>query len=543
MKITESYIVNKDKFKDVNIQMPLFDDVLMKQRTKEQPKWLHFGGGNLYRCFHAKVAQDLLNQNLLETGIVVVENFGEALIKEVYQKNNNRSLTVTMKVDGSFEKELIASTSDAYFVNKNEEAVATVSNYFKQKSLQLVTLTITEKGYGVKDSAGQLLKTVESDINVGPKYDELTNTMSQLAYFLLKRYEAGKLPLALVSTDNFSHNGDRLKEALKTVVMGWVSLGHVSKDFATYLFESNNVSFPYSMIDRITPGPSEKIAVALEAQGIENMVLIPTSFGASLANFVNTEETCYLAIEDHFPNGRPAFEKVNNVYLADRETINKVDLMKVTTCLNPLHTSLAITGCLFGYESIYETVQDKDLLALIEYIGYKEGLPVVQDPKIIDPKRFIDEAIYKRFMNPNIPDTPQRIATDTSQKLAVRFGETIASYVNSSNLEVKELTFIPFVIAAWCRYLMGIDDAGNSFEPSPDPLYEELFSCVQHLRLGSDNDVHKALAPILSNRELFGMDLYLIGLGAKIEKIMEQLVSKPFAVRETLQIMIREEKF
>lgn len=90
--------------------------------------------------------------------------------------------------------------------------------------------------------------------------------------------------------------------------------------------------------------------------------------------------------------------------------------MKVTTSLNPLHTALAVTGCLLGYQSISAEMQDDDLVGLIKGIGYLEGLPVVENPGIIDPKQFIDEVINKRLPNPYIPDTPQRIATDTSQK-------------------------------------------------------------------------------------------------------------------------------
>lgn len=89
--------------------------------------------------------------------------------------------------------------------------------------------------------------------------------------------------------------------------------------------------------------------------------------------------------------------------------------MKVCTCLNPLHTTLAIFGCLLGFDRIYKEVQDKDLLHLIEQVGFIEGLPVVENPEIIKPIDFINEVIYKRFANPNIPDMPQRIASDTSQ--------------------------------------------------------------------------------------------------------------------------------
>ena len=84
--------------------------------------------------------------------------------------------------------------------------------------------------------------------------------------------------------------------------------------------------------------------------------------------------------------------------------------------------------------------------------------------------------------NPFMPDTPQRIATDTSQKLPIRFGETIKSYLQHPELKLSNLVVIPMVFAGWCRYLMGVDDAGESFTPSADPLLEtmqQLLSGVQ----------------------------------------------------------------
>lgn len=541
MKITDSYIENKHQFEEANIKIPSFDDQKIQENTFTHPRWIHFGGGNLYRCFHAKIAQELLNSNDLESGIIVVENFGSNLVNEVYEKNANRSLSVVMKADGTFERELIASTAKACFINRNHtEQLPFLNDAFINKGLQLVTLTITEKGYATKNSAGKVLSVIADDIRSGPKFELLKTTMGQLAYFLYQRFRNGAAPLAVVSTDNFSHNGDRLKEAVQIIVEGWLAEGYVNHDFSNYLFESNLISFPYSMIDRITPGPSKEIAAQLASDGIEGMELLEKSV-PPLAAFVNTEEVHYLAIEDHFPNGRPPLEKVQGVFLADRETVNKIDLMKVTTCLNPLHTALAITGSLLGFSSIYDEVQDKDLLGLIEKIGYQEGLPVVENSEIINPNNFIDEVIYKRFMNPNIPDTPQRIATDTSQKLGIRFGETFKSYLKAPNLNVTSLTFIPFTIAAWCRYLMAIDDNGEQFVPSPDPLYTELYEYVKSIKLGDAIDVHQHLGPILQNKEIFGLDLYEMGIGEKIEAIFEQLIEGPQAVRNTLHALLEKE--
>ena len=136
-----------------------------------------------------------------------------------------------------------------------------------------------------------------------------------------------------------------------------------------------------------------------------------------------------------------------------RETVNKVEKMKVCTCLNPLHTALAVFGCLLDYKLISKEMKDKDLVSLVREIGYVEGLPVVVDPGIINPKTFIDQVLNVRIPNPFMPDTPQRIATDTSQKLAIRFGETIKAYV-AKGLDLKNLRDIPLVFAGWLMVKM-----------------------------------------------------------------------------------------
>ena len=90
--------------------------------------------------------------------------------------------------------------------------------------------------------------------------------------------------------------------------------------------------------------------------------------------------------------------------MTDRETVNNVERMKVTTCLNPLHTALAVYGCLLGYTSIAAEMRDPQLGKLVERIGYDEGMPVVVDPGILSPRDFIAEVIRDRLPNPFIPE-------------------------------------------------------------------------------------------------------------------------------------------
>lgn len=253
--------------------------------------------------------------------------------------------------------------------------------------------------------------------------------------------------------------------------------GLVEAGFDTYI-HSDAVSFPWTMIDKITPRPDEGVKKLLADAGFEDVEPVVTAKNTYVAPFVNAEEPEYLVIEDEFPNGRPPLEKAG-VMFADRETVDKVEKMKVCTCLNPLHTALAVFGCLLGYTQIYKEMEDPQLRKLVETIGYQEGLPVVADPGIIRPADFLREVLEVRMPNPFMPDAPQRIACDTSQKLAVRFGETIKAYQTREDLETADLKLIPLVLAGWCRYLMGVDDMGREFPLSPDPLLAEIRPVVK----------------------------------------------------------------
>lgn len=258
-----------------------------------------------------------------------------------------------------------------------------------------------------------------------------------------------------------------------------------------------------------------------------------TSRKTYIAPFVNAEGPQYLVIEDKFPNGRPALEKAG-VYMTDRETVNKVERMKVTTCLNPLHTALAVYGCVLGYTLIADEMKDPQLKELVHQIGLAEGMPVVTDPGILSPADFVDEVIQVRFPNPFMPDAPQRIATDTSQKVGIRYGETIKSYVAKYG-DAKKLTAIPLALAGWCRYLLAVDDKGEAFELSADPMIPELTRALAGIEVGKPESYTGQLKGILSNANIFGIDLYEAGIGERIEEMFVEEIAGPGAVRATLK--------
>lgn len=531
MKLNQANL--QDGFwKEHQIKIPDFDVAAMVKETAEHPVWLHFGAGNIFRGFIAELQQRLLEQGKAESGIIASDTFDYDIIDKIYRPYDNLTLLVGLKPDGTTENEIIASVADSVKADSSDsEEMKKLSAIFTNPSLQMVSFTITEKGYALADMKGELFQVVREDIENGPQ--KARHAMSMVTALLFARFVNGAAPIAMVSMDNCSHNGEKLMTSVLTIAEAWKEKGYVTEEFLAYLQDESKVSFPWSMIDKITPRPAKDVEEMLAKAGVEEMAPIITGKNTFIAPFVNAEIPQYLVVEDKFPNGRPALEDAG-VYMTDRDTVNNTERMKVTTCLNPLHTALAVYGCLLGYNHIAKEMSDPQLKGLIEKIGYQEGMPVVVNPKILDPMDFIHEVIDVRLPNPFIPDMPQRIATDTSQKIPIRFGETIKSYLASPELKAEDLVYIPLALAGWCRYLLGIDDEGKEMEVSSDPMLEELSGYLAGIKLGDPQSADGKLQPILSNPVLFGVNLYEAGLGEKVEGMFRELIAGTGAVRATL---------
>ncbi|MBQ2813053.1 MAG: mannitol dehydrogenase family protein, partial [Clostridia bacterium] len=130
---------------------------------------------------------------------------------------------------------------------------------------------------------------------------------------------------------------------------------------------------------------------------------------------------------------------------------------------------------------------------------------------------------------------PQRIACDTSQKVAIRFGETIKSYIAREDLDQTTLTYIPLALAGWLRYVLAIDDNGNAFECSPDPMLETMQNQLSAVSFGDPASVKGNIDAILTNDTLFGVDLKKVGLADKVEGMLAEMIAGPGAVRATLK--------
>ena len=521
MKLTDilSGSFNAAEWEAKGYQIPSYDINALREKTAKEPTWVHFGGGNIFRAFPAAILDDALNTGKYDRGVIVAETFDFEVVDKAYKPYDNLSLLVSLCSDGSIEKKVIGSVTEALKADKQFPDWERLKEVFRAPSLQMISFTITEKGYGFN----------EADLARGL---DAVFAMGKVTALLLERYNAGKLPLTVQSMDNCSHNGDKVKAGVFAYAQRWVADGIAPEGFLDYLKDESRITFPWSMIDKITPRPHQKVKEMLEADGFEDNNYIETEKHTFTAPFVNSEEVQYLVIEDNYTNGRPPLDLGGALYTT-RETVDKVETMKVTTCLNPLHTAMSIYGCMLGYTLISAEMKDEDLRPFIQKIGYIEAMPVVVDPGILNPYEFIGAVINKRLPNPFMPDAPQRIAMDTSQKLPIRFGETLKKYI-ARGLDKGNLVLIPLVLAGYARYLKGLDDNGEPFSPSPDPLLEELQAIVAPLELGRPGQDWSCLKKLYSRADIFGVDLYKAGLGEQVEGMVRELYAGPGAVRATL---------
>ncbi len=536
LKMNKENLKNTDAWQNADVILPKFNIDDMVKNTKNSPTWLHFGAGNIFRAFVAMLSQKMLNECAVQTGIIAADTFDYDIIDKIYTPFDNLTMGVTLNADGTTSREIIASVAEALRANyQDEEHFARLKEIFKAPSLQIASYTITEKGYALDMPNGEIMPLVAEDMKTGPLKPR--HAMSVSAALLLERFNNGKLPLAVVSMDNCSHNGEKLQTSIVRIAKAWVENGFASEDFIAYLTDENCVSFPWSMIDKIVPRPAENVQKMLSDAKIEDMAPIITSRNTYIAPFVNAERPQYLVVEDKFPAGRPPLESAG-VYLTNRQTVNCTERMKVTTCLNPLHTAMSVYGCMLGYTLICEEMKDDDIVKLITRLGYVEGLPVVEDPGILSPKEFIDEVMKQRLPNPFMPDAPQRIATDTSQKVGIRFGETIKSYI-ATGRDLNELVSVSLALAGWLRYLLAVDDEGNAFEVSADPLKDTLQQQLQGIKVGAPETYSGQLMQILNNASIFGVDLVEIGMAKKIEEYFVKMLSGKGAVRELLKAELK----
>ena len=518
---------SREAFREKGYRLPSYEREVLKRRTSEAPVWLHFGAGNIFRAYQADLMEQLLERGEADRGIIVAEAYDEEILDRAYRPFDDLSLSVVLHSDGRTDKKIIGCITESLKADRAfPEDWERLREIFRKESLQMVTFSITENGYGAP----------EEDVRRGLTAE---TTMGKVTALLYERFLAGGMPLTLQSMDNMSLNGDKVRAAVSAYAEGWCLSGLVPEAFSAYVGDESRIACPLCMIDKITPRPDPRVQKMLAEEGFRDNEWIETVRHSFTAPYVNAEETGYLVVEDRYPNGRPPLEKAGVIF-TDRETVEKTERMKVGTCLNPLHTALAVFGCMMGFRLVSDIMADPDLLSYLEHLGNDEGLPVCESPGILDPKQFMDECLYQRFPNVYVPDTPQRIAVDTSTIIAIRFGGTLKRYLERGK-DLNELTFIPLLFAGYARYLRGLSDDLEPFRCSPDDRLNVLQPIVAGLEVREGEQEFSCLHELFQHSEIFGIDLYAAGLGGKVEAMTKELFQGKGAIRRTLRKYLGKE--
>ena len=240
MKLTLNGIKEHEAWENAGIQLPGYDVEKISAKAKEAPVWVHFGIGNIFRVFIGGIADGLLEEGILDRGITCVETFDFDVVDKIYKPYDNLVLAVTLKADGSTDKQVIGSLTEAIKAQSNvPEEWNRLKEIFTDPGLQMISFTITEKGYALKNAEGNYFPFVQADIDNGP--EKPGAAMAVVCALLFERFKAGKHPLAVVSMDNCSHNGEKLQNSILTMAKEWEKKGFVDADFVASLSDEKQI--------------------------------------------------------------------------------------------------------------------------------------------------------------------------------------------------------------------------------------------------------------------------------------------------------------
>lgn len=274
MELTRKSIQEqREAFLQAGYRLPEFDYDKVKAATDAAPAWIHFGAGNIFRAFQCNVLQNLLNRGIADTGLIAVEGFDYEIIEKMYWPHDNLSILATLKADNTVDKTIVGSITESLVLDSaNQAQYDRLKQIFAAPSLQMASFTITEKGYALTDARGNLLPAIAADYANGPQAPD--SYLGKVVSLLYHRYISGKKPIAMVSMDNCSHNGDKLAAAVWAFADAWCKNGLAEAGFAVYVRDPQSVSYPWSMIDKITPRPDAKVEALLNQDGIDRKSVV-----------------------------------------------------------------------------------------------------------------------------------------------------------------------------------------------------------------------------------------------------------------------------
>ncbi|MFK3780856.1 mannitol dehydrogenase family protein [Agrobacterium sp. NPDC089420] len=390
---------------------------------------VHFGVGNFHRAHQAVYLDDLFNTGtdhdfaiigagVLPSDAVMREKLAaQDFLTTVVEQDNNRT---GARVTGPMID--ILKVGDT----------KTIINTLADPKIRIVSMTITEGGYFI-DASGSFNPQHPAIAEDGKNPASPKTVFGLIVAGLKARRDKGLQPFTVMSCDNIPHNG----KVTKNAVVGLAALSDPA--FANWIGE--NVAFPNSMVDRITPATGERErTIARDDFGIED-------------NWpVFCEEFKQWVMEDNFPAGRPALEKAGVQFVTD---VAPYEHMKIRI-LNGGHAAIAYPAALLDIHFVHEAMEHPLIRAFLAKLENEEIIPVippVPDTNLADYFGLIE----RRFLNPKIGDTIPRLAQDGSNRQPKFILPSTADRLARG----EDIVGLSLVSALWCRYFQGTSDSGR----------------------------------------------------------------------------------
>ncbi|MGR3481935.1 mannitol dehydrogenase family protein [Salipiger marinus] len=314
------------------------------------------------------------------------------------------------------------------------DARAEITAALADPATRIVSLTVTEKGYGIDRATGGIDRSHPAIAHDLAHPDAPQGVAGLLVQALAARRAAGIPAFTVLCCDNLPENGPMLR--------GWLTdfARAAAPDLADHI--ATEVAFPATMVDRITPARTDAtLALARQLTGLED------------AAAVETETFRQWVIEDHFPTGRPAWEAGGAIFAAD---VRPFEDMKLRM-LNGAHSMLAYSGFLAGHEFVRDVMGDAALARLV-------ARHLDAAAATLAPLDGVDFAAYAtalttRFANPHLAHATYQIAMDGTEKLPQR----ILAPALLAQAQGQPLDAFAFATAAWMRYTLGRHDDGTAY--------------------------------------------------------------------------------
>ncbi len=459
-----------------NIRIPTYD------RTHIQPAILHFGVGGFHRAHQAMYLDDLLQMGETDWGICGIGVMaGDKKMQQALEEQDYLYSLIVKHVDGKYDVRVIGALIDYLFAPDNPKAVI---EKIAAAETKIISLTVTEGGYNFNQATGAFdfeNPDIIHDLKEGvlPK-----TTFGLITAGLALRKERGMPPLTIQSCDNIQGNGEVMKNML-------TAFAH-AKNEELSAWISANISFPNSMVDRITPVTTPKDIKWLE----ENR-------GYYDAWPVVCEDFTQWVMEDNFSNGRPPYEKLSIDMVDD---VLPYELMKLRL-LNASHQALTYFGYLSGYRYAHEVCADEYFVQFLKNFMHIESEPTLLPLKNVDLARYQDTLI-QRFANPEIADSLSRLCAESSDRIPKWLVAIVFDNLKKEEPHIKRCAA---VIASWTRYMEGVDEQGDIIDIQ-DRLKERLTPLA--LKARKDNDIfirQEDLFGNLAQNEVF-MEYYRMAL-------------------------------